>query len=345
MGFQTQTIVKDKFLAALTGTNQGTPPIWLMRQAGRYMPEYRAIRARHSFLEMCHNPELIAEVTQLPIRAFNMDAAILFSDILVTAEAFDVGLSFEENKGPVIARPLHNGKDVDHLKDVLAEEKLNYVAQGIKLVRQDLEIPLIGFAGAPFTLASYMIEGGSSRDLKKTKQWLLSHPESFKKLLDKILKLTVSYVNLQIDAGVNAIQIFDSCADHLSWNQFIEFSLPSLKVLVDTAKKRNIPIILFNKNSSVLAPLLVQAAPDAISLDWHCNLADMRKTIPFHIAMQGNLDPDILYAPSYKIEQEVRHILSNMHGDPAFIFNLGHGIKPDTPYDSVKILVDAVRNI
>jgi uroporphyrinogen decarboxylase len=345
MTTQTNTGTKDKLLLALNCANQGVPPIWLMRQAGRYMPDYRAIRARHSFLEMCHQPELIAEVTQLPIKAFGMDAAILFSDILVTAEALGVGLSFEDGRGPVVARPLNNEKDVKNLPQVNAEEKLGYVAEGIKLVRRQLEVPLIGFCGAPFTVASYMIEGGSSSDLKKTKQWMLTNPESFHSLLEKITDLTLDYLTLQMDAGVDAIQIFDSWANQLGWNQFSEYSYKYMKKLTDYVKARQVPVILFCKGSSVFAPLLKEALPSAISLDSNCNMAAMRKVIPFNIAIQGNLDPDILYAPHYKIEQEVRDLLNTMHGDPAFIFNLGHGIKPDTPYDAVRVLVDTVKSL
>lgn len=338
---QTKTITNNKFLLALNGENQGRPPVWLMRQAGRYMPEYRAIRARHSFNEMCRHPDLIVEITQLPIRAFGMDAAILFSDILVVAEAFELGLTFDKNKGPIIAKPIQSVKDIDALNSRDIKEKLSYVATGIKLLQTQLEVPLIGFCGAPFTLASYMIEGGSSKDLSKTKQWMLKDPQSFHKLLSKIADATVDYISMQELAGVDAIQIFDSWANYLSWGQFIEFSFNYMKSLI---KGLNIPSILYCRGSSVFASKLVEAAPNGISLDWNCDLASMRRVVPFHIALQGNLDPDVLYAPSHKIEQEVRQLMTAMHGDPAFIFNLGHGIKPDTPYDAVKILVETVKS-
>jgi uroporphyrinogen decarboxylase len=341
---QTKTITNTKLLQALNGENVGRPPVWLMRQAGRYMPEYRAIRARHSFLEMCRNPEIIAEVTQLPIQAFGMDAAILFSDILLVADALGVGLSFEEG-GPVIARPLQTENDIDKLPTIDVQEKLSHVAMGIKLAQIALEVPLIGFCGAPFTVASYMIEGGTSRDLLKTKQWMLNHPQSFSKLLNKILDTTISYIEMQVQAGVDAIQIFDSWANYLSWGQFIEFSFHYMKELVERVRNLNIPIILYCRGSSVFASKLVEAAPQAISLDWNCDLASMRRVVPFNIALQGNLDPDVLFAPASKIEQEVRQLLTNMHGDPAFIFNLGHGIKPDTPYQAVKTLVDTIKSL
>ncbi len=344
MTTQTRTTTNNKLLLALQGENVGRPPVWLMRQAGRYMPEYRAMRARHSFLEMCHEPDLIVEVTQLPLRAFGMDAAILFSDILVVAEAFGVGLSFDEGKGPIIARPLHTDSDVEKLPSIDVKDKLSYVGTGIKMLQTQLEVPLIGFCGAPFTVASYMIEGGSSRDLKKTKQWMLTNPDSFHQLLSKIGDATASYIELQVEAGVDVIQIFDSWANFLSWGQFVEFSYQYLKKLTEITKKLQVPVILYCRGSSVFAPKLVEAAPQAISLDWNCDMVMMRKLIPFQIALQGNLDPDVLYAPSFKIEQEVTQLLNNMYGDPRFIFNLGHGIKPDTPYDAVKILVETIKS-
>lgn len=340
----TKLVKNTKMLLALRGENLGRPPVWLMRQAGRYMPEYRSIRARYSFLEMCHNPELITEITMLPIRAFGMDAAILFSDILLVAEALGVGLTFQDGKGPVIGKPLSRAKDVDQLPIIDVEEKLSFVALGIKQLLIELNIPLLGFCGAPFTVASYMIEGSSSHDLIKTKQWMLNDPESFHKLLSKIAEVTKRYVLMQVEAGVDAIQIFDSWANCLSWDQFTEFSFKYMKELVDELKIRRVPSILYCRGSSVFAPKLVDAAPSAISLDWNCDLSTIRKMIPFQIALQGNLDPDVLYAPNYKIEQEVARLINSMHGDPGFIFNLGHGIKPDTPYDAVRTLVETVKS-
>ena len=223
-----------------------------MRQAGRSVPEYRALRARYSFLDMCHNPHLIAEVTQLPIHAFGMDAAILFSDILVVAEAFGVGLSFDEGKGPIIACPLNTDQDVDNLPFIQVEDKLSYVSKGIKLLQTELDVPLIGFCGAPFTIASYMIEGGSSPDHLKTKKWMLKNPDGFHRLLGKITEATIHYIKLQVEAGVDVIQIFDSWANCLSWGQFVEFSYKYIKRLVDELQKLQIPAIIFCRGSSVL---------------------------------------------------------------------------------------------
>ncbi|PJD94366.1 MAG: uroporphyrinogen decarboxylase [Parachlamydia sp.] len=332
------------FLQALACTNRQRPPVWLMRQAGRYMPQYRALREKHSFLEMCHRPELAAEVTLLPIHAFGMDAAILFSDILVIPEALEVGLRFEETQGPIIESPLNCAEDVLHLPTIDIKEKLHYVAEAIKLCRKELKVPLVGFCGAPFTLASYLIEGGTSRSFKKTKQWMMRDPDSFHLLLERLADLTIEYLNLQVDAGVQAIQIFDSWASILGHYQFQEFSLVYLKKIVDKLRQRNVPLILFCRGSSVFAPLLATAQPAGISLDWNCELSSMRKTIPASIALQGNLDPDILYASPVNVKKHVARLLKSMAGEPGYIFNLGHGIHPDTPLASVQALVEEVQN-
>lgn len=330
-------------LDALHCKNQGRAPIWIMRQAGRYMPEYRALRTKYSFLEMCHQPEIATQVTKLPIDAFGMDAAILFSDILVVAEALGVGLRFEEGLGPIIERPVSSQKDVDLLPDVDVQEKLSYVAEAIKLLRPQLQVPLIGFCGAPFTVASYMIEGRSSRDLKKTKQWMLREPQSFHLLLKKIATCTVAYLRMQIAAGVQAVQIFDSWAYFLGHTQFREFSLAYLKMITAEIASTKVPVILFCRGSSVFAQQLAEAAPAAISLDWQSDLLAMRSLIPPSIALQGNLDPDILYADKQTIRKEAHRLLHGMQGNPGYIFNLGHGIHPDTPVEAVKTLVECVK--
>lgn len=335
--------MNDLLLNALRGCNKSRPPIWVMRQAGRYMPEYRQMRAKHSFIEMCHQPELVAEITQMPLRTFGFDAAILFSDILVIAEAFGVGLRFEDGVGPIIERPLHSNADVVKLPAPDIAKALCFVPEAIRLVRPQLNVPLLGFCGAPFTVASYMIEGGSSRDLKKTKQWMLRNPESFHSLLKKIADCTIEYLNLQIDAGVDAIQIFDSWAHFLSNTQFREFSLAYFAKIMHGVKNRQIPFILFCRGSAAFAPILAKIAPAGISLDWNVDIVQMRARIPSTIALQGNLDPDILYADKHKIRKEVNHLLNGMQGDQAYIFNLGHGIHPDTPVDAVKTLVDCVK--
>jgi uroporphyrinogen decarboxylase len=332
-----------RFLDALACRNKGRPPVWLMRQAGRYMPEYRALRHKFSFLDMCHTPELAAEVTQLPINTFGFDAAILFSDILVTAEALNVGLRFEEKAGPVIEKPIRTPADVLDLPQVHAHEKLSYVSAAIQLLKKTLKVPLIGFCGAPFTVASYMIEGGSSRTLHRTKKWMLQDPVSFHLLLDKITHLTQDYLRLQIAAGVDAIQIFDSWTNYLAFPHFKEFSSAYLKKLQDVAKESQIPVIFFCKGSSAFVHELAQLNPSGISIDWNADLSALRHAIKHPIALQGNLDPDVLYASPTVVQKEVRKTVLSMQNDTGYIFNLGHGILPDIPVDSVKALVEAIQ--
>lgn len=336
-------MTKNRLLIeALNCRNKERAPVWLMRQAGRYMPEYRALRARHSFLEMCHTPELIAEITQQPLRAFGMDAAILFSDILVIPEALKVGLRFEDGAGPIIDRPVSSAADVANLPKVDMHEALDYVAQGIKLLLPSLNVPLIGFCGAPFTLASYMIEGKTSRDMRKTKQWMLRDPASFHALLDRLADDAITYLEMQIEAGVEAVQIFDSWAGVLGHVQFHEFSLAYLKKIVDRIKPK-VPVILFCRGASVFAEDLAKVNPSAIGIDWNAQLSAVRSKIPSSIALQGNLDPDMLYAPLPKLKKEVTSLLDSMKGDNGFIFNLGHGITPEVPVEAVRELVETVK--
>lgn len=344
--------MNDKLLKALRCENEERAPVWLMRQAGRYMPQYRSIREKYSFLEMIHNPEIAAKVTMLPVDMLGVDAAILFSDILTIPEALGVGLRFDDGIGPIIERPLSTAADVAALPNPNVEETLGFVGEAIKLLRPQLDIPLIGFCGAPFTIASYMIEGRSSKNLRKTKQWMLRDPESFHALLDKIANITIDYLKLQIKAGAQAIQIFDSWANFLSHEDFIEFSLAYMgKIMrglgrvaeVGVVGDRPVPVILFCRGSSVFAPLLADLLPDGISLDWNADINDIRDVISPRIALQGNLDPDILYASPQVIKVKVKDLLRKMEGQPGYIFNLGHGIMPDVSMDSVKVLVDTVK--
>lgn len=336
-------MMNDLFLQALQCRPVNRPPVWLMRQAGRHLASYRALRQRYSFLEMCHEPDLITRVTLLPLEAYDVDAAILFSDILVIPEAMGVGLRFEEQIGPIIERPVATSQQVDALPLPTDLSELQFVAQGIRQLKSQLRVPLIGFCGAPFTIASYMIEGKTSRDLKKTKRWMLSDPESFHRLLDKIAVWTIHYLQLQIAAGVDAIQIFDSWANSLAHAQFREFSLAYLQRILEGIRHTSIPTILFCRGSSVFAPQLAELQPAGIGLDWNCHLPEMRRRIPHSIALQGNLDPDLLYAPLSTLEKEVNRLLEEMEGKPGFIFNLGHGVAPDVSEEAVRTLVNCVK--
>lgn len=338
----TIAIESHLLLHALRCENNSRPPVWLMRQAGRHLAAYRKLRARYSFIELFHHPELIAEVTLLPIRTYDLDAAILFSDILIIPEALGLGLRFEEKKGPLFDRPLQTAHDIIQLPNPDITP-LFFVQQGIQHIKSQSNKPLIGFCGAPFTVASYMIEGGSSKDLKKTKKWLFEDPASFHQLLVKIADWSVAYLQMQIDAGVDAIQIFDSWANFLGYHQFQEFSLAYLKYILDRLNRPQTPVILFCRSSSVFAPELAKIGPHAIGMDWNCQLKQMRQIVGYPIALQGNLDPDVLYAPLREIEKEVNRLLDEMQDDKGFIFNLGHGVPPDVSEDAVRTLVECVK--
>ncbi len=321
-----------------------SPPVWMMRQAGRFMPEYWEIKNKYSFLEMCKTPEIAADVTMLPVDLLDIDAAILFSDILVTGEAMGGDLSFTQGIGPKFANPVRTAADVDALETEVGD-RLQYVADAIKVVQQRLNgsIPLIGFAGAPFTVMSYLVEGGSSKDFKLTKLMLHNHPELAHKLLAKIAKVTTDYLNLQIAAGVNAVQIFDSWAQALSWDDYREFSHQYIQQIIAGLHRKDIPVISFCKGSSVFAPLMAEAKPDVISIDWNVDLKDMKHRLPAGMAVQGNLDPHILYADKSVIKDRIHRLFERMRGEDGFIFNLGHGIMPDIPFENVKYAVEVIK--
>ncbi|MEJ5964087.1 uroporphyrinogen decarboxylase [Pedobacter immunditicola] len=332
------------FLDAAFSKQTERPPVWMMRQAGRFMPEYWEIKNKYSFLEMCKTPELAADVTMLPVDLLGIDAAILFSDILVTGEAMGGDLSFTQGVGPRFANPVSTLADVEAL-NVDCLDKLQYVADAIKVIQQRLDnkIPLIGFAGAPFTVMSYLVEGGSSKDFKKTKLFIHNHPETAHKLLAKIAKVTAEYLNLQIAAGVNAVQIFDSWALALTWNDYREFSHRYIQEIIANLNRKDIPVISFCKGSSVFAPMMAEANPDVISVDWNADLLNIKNILPAGMAVQGNLDPHILYADKPVIKKYILALFERMRGEKGFILNLGHGIMPDIPFDNVKYAIDVVK--
>lgn len=335
------------FIKAALSQETERPPVWMMRQAGRFMPEYWEIKNKYSFLEMCKTPEIAADVTMLPVDLLGIDAAILFSDILVTGEAMGGQLSFEQGVGPRFANPVQNLKDVEALEvDVL--DRLQYVADAIKVIQGrlsklgDQQIPLIGFAGAPFTVMSYLVEGGSSKDFKKTKLFMFNQPEAAHKLLEKIADVTVDYLNMQIASGVNAVQIFDSWALALSWDDYREFSHQYIQNIISRLN-RTVPVISFCKGSSVFAPLMAEAKPDVVSIDWSADIKNIKSILPQGMAIQGNLDPFTLYADKAVIKDRILRIIERMRGEKGFIFNLGHGIMPDIPFDNVKYAVEVIK--
>ncbi|KHJ39778.1 uroporphyrinogen decarboxylase [Pedobacter glucosidilyticus] len=341
--------MKDSlFIKAALSQETERPPVWMMRQAGRFMPEYWEIKNKYSFLEMCKTPEIAADVTMLPVDLLGIDAAILFSDILVTGEAMGGDLSFEQGVGPKFANPVRTAQDIDAL-EVDVTHRLQYVADAIKVIQQrlsalgDKQIPLIGFAGAPFTVMSYLVEGGSSKDFKLTKLMINNHPELAHKLLSKIATVTADYLNLQIAAGVNAVQIFDSWALALSWDDYSEFSHRYINEIISKLNRKDIPVISFCKGSSVFAPLMAETKPDVISIDWNVDLRDIKQRLPQGMAVQGNLDPFILYADKKVIKEKIHRLFERMRGEKGFIFNLGHGIMPDIPFDNVKYAIEVVK--
>ena len=319
-------------------------PIWLMRQAGRFLKEYRALRKRFSFLEMCKNPELAAKVTLLPIEKFKVDAAIIFSDILIPLEPMGVELEFTKNEGPVFHNPIREMKQIDSLRMIEPEEDLPFLIEAIRIVRQELKgkVPLIGFSGAPFTLASYIIEGGHPKNYILTKGLMYKDRSAWDRLMEKISEVLIRYLNAQIRSGVQALQLFDSWAGCLSPNDYEEYVLPYSKKIIGRVDS-SVPLIHFATTSSTLLEKMKQAGGNVIGLDWRVNLGEAWARLGYDIAVQGNLDPVILLGSADLIEKEVKRILNEAGSRPGHIFNLGHGILPNTPVENVAALVDMVH--
>ncbi|HEY5235541.1 MAG TPA: uroporphyrinogen decarboxylase [Rhabdochlamydiaceae bacterium] len=309
--------MNDLLLRALKCETVPRPPIWLHRQAGRFLPQYRAIRAEHSFRHLVGTPQIAAQITKLPIDLLGMDAAILFSDILVIAEVFGFEFDFSEGKGIRLKEP-----EKEIRRDV--QETLSYVAETIKLLKKDLKVPLIGFCGGPYTVSTYM--------KRTTPEWL-----------EKITAATIEYLQMQIKAGVDAIQIFDSWAGKLEPLDFQTLALPYLKKIVDAIKPTGIPITLFGRGLTRYIRELVSLEPTALAFDWEKEMHQLRKEVPAHIAIQGNLDPEILQGPLEALQEKTKYILDSMKGERGFIFNLGHGVVPQTPVENVRWLVDYIK--
>jgi len=317
-----------------------------MRQAGRYMAEYRAIRARHSFLELCKNSDAAAEVTLQPVDRLGVDAAILFADILLIVEPLGVGLTFGAGEGPVIQRPVRGAADVAKLAPVDVESALGFVFDTVTRVRRALagRVPLIGFAGAPFTVASYVVEGGASRDYLHVKRLMYTAPEAWHRLMDILADATARYLNGQIAAGAEAIQVFDSWIGALAPADYRTFVLPHMKRLFSKLTP-GVPTIHFGTGTAALLPLLREAGGDVIGLDWRVDLADGWRAVGHDVAVQGNLEPAVLLAEPPYIRKRARAILDAAAGRPGHIFNLGHGIHKETPVEHVKALVDMVHEM
>ncbi|PCJ58986.1 MAG: uroporphyrinogen decarboxylase [Planctomycetota bacterium] len=335
----------NNFLNVIKRKNTDRMPIWIMRQAGRYLPEYLEISSKHTFLEMCHNPILASEITKQPLDRFDLDAAILFSDILTPLIPMGIELDYLKGTGPVISNPIKNQNDVDNLKNFSPKEKLNYIQEAITILKKDLpdDIPLLGFCGSPFTLASYMIEGGSSKTYSETFK-LLGDEKIRDSLLNFLADHIVEYLNYKIESGVDAVQIFESSGGILSSNQFKEMALPYLKKVFKGIKNLNKPVSLYIHNGCHLVDVYGEVDADIASLDWRINLRKFKDENP-NIITQGNLNPSTLFAGPKNVINETKTILDSLTEAQlkSHIFNLGHGILPKTPIESVEALIDFVH--
>jgi uroporphyrinogen decarboxylase len=321
-------------------------PVWLMRQAGRYLPEYRALRERHGFLELCKTPAAAAEVTLQPLRRFALDAAILFADILLLLEPLDVGLEFARGEGPVIHRPVRSEADVARLKPIDVESSVGSVFETVRLVRRELPatVALIGFAGAPFTVASYVVEGGASREFLHTKRLMYEAPAAWHRLMEVLADATAVYLNGQIDAGAQMVQLFDSWVGALAPDDYRSYVLPHTRAVV-RALRPGTPVIHFGTGTATLLPLMREAGGDVIGLDWRVDLDRGWAAVGHDVGVQGNLDPALLLAKPAVIRERAKTILDRAGGRPGHVFNLGHGVHQSTPVDHVRALVDAVHEL
>ena len=335
------------FLRACRGEPVERTPVWLLRQAGRYQPEYRAIRENHSMLEVIRTPELAAQVTLLPIDAFDLDAAIIFSDILPPLVGMGLDLDFVKGEGPAIGNPISATRDVDLLGTPPAAETMQGTLEAIRLVRTELEprgVPVIGFAGAPFTLASYAIEGGTSRDFTKTKAFMLSEPAAWKRLLGKLVTVQADYLLAQADAGAQALQVFDSWAGRaLGREDYLRYVAPHNRELYAKVAAAGVPVINFSLGVSAYLEEAAACGGDVVGIDWTLPLDEAWERVGFERPVQGNLDPASLLAPWRELRFRIGDVLERAAGRPGHVFNVGHGLTPGTPVDNVRRLVEHVR--
>ena len=338
------TLTDYPFLKACRREAAPYTPVWLMRQAGRYLPEYRRVRDRFSFLELCENSDAAAQVTVDTVRRLGVDAAIIFADILLPLVPMGLGLRYEKGDGPRIERTIRSMEDVDRVHPVSVEESLGFVAQTVRLVRKELdgEVPVIGFAGAPFTVASYAIEGGGSRNYVATKSLMYRRPDVWDRFMRLVSTTTAQYLNMQIEAGAHAVQIFDSWVGCLSPQDYRRFVAPYSREVI-AALRPGIPVIHFGTMTGSLLPDMRDAGGDVIGLDWRVELDETWERLGYGVGVQGNLDPVVLFSNAEQVRKSARDILRRAGGRPGHIFNLGHGILPETPVENVLALVDAVH--
>ena len=335
----------DLFIRACKRQPVERTPIWIMRQAGRYLPQYRAVREKADFLKMCKTPELAAEVTIQPVDIIGVDAAILFSDILVIPEAMGMKLEMIESKGPKLYDPIRNENDVNKLKVIDPTKELKYVLDAVSLTKKELNgrVPLIGFAGSPWTLMTYMVEGGGSKSFSEIKKFIYNQPKAAHLLLERLSNAVADYLSAKIEAGANAVQIFDTWGGLLSQTDFEEFSLRYIHKIISQIKRKVEPVILFAKGVHYKLDKIAVAGADVIGLDWTMNLGEVRKLVGDKVALQGNLDPTVLYAEKEKIREEAIRVLKSFGNGTGHIFNLGHGILPDVDPENAKYLVDILK--
>jgi uroporphyrinogen decarboxylase len=335
--------VNDRFLRACRRQPVDRTPLWIMRQAGRYLPEYRELRSRVDFLTACRTPEIAAEITMQPLRRFSLDAAILFSDIMIPLGAFDIAMTF--NPGPKIAEPIRSRAQVDRMRARPAAEAVPFVADTVRLLRRELDgrTPLIGFCGAPFTMAAYLVQGEGKDGFTAIKRLLYRDPATLEALIDKLCQSMADYLRLQIDAGVQAVQIFDSWCGILDEADYRTFALPGVQRLVDIVKELGVPVIYFVNGAPHLLSAAVSVAPDVLGVCWRQPLDAVAEIAGPSIALQGNLDPHVLFAGDAVVRACASDVLRRVEGRPGHIMNLGHGILPDTPIASVEALVEAVH--
>ena len=342
----------DRYLRALCKEPVDMTPVWMMRQAGRYLPEYKATRGEAGdFMSLCRNTELACEVTLQPLRRFPLDAAILFSDILTIPDAMGLGLYFETGEGPRFERPISCKSDVDKLPIPDPELELGYVTDAVRAIRKALngDVPLIGFSGSPWTLATYMVEGGSSKAFTKIKKMAFAEPATLHLLLDKLADSVIEYLNAQVKAGAQSLMVFDTWGGVLSPRDYKLFSLQYMEKIVNGLIReydgRRVPVTLFTKNGGMWLESIAATGCDAVGLDWTINIADAKKRVGDKVALQGNMDPSMLYASPQRIEEEVATILQGFGDGTGHVFNLGHGIHPDVPPEHAGAFVDAVHRL
>ncbi|MCD5977373.1 uroporphyrinogen decarboxylase [Pseudomonas quasicaspiana] len=342
----------DRFLRALLKQPVDVTPVWMMRQAGRYLPEYRASRAKAGdFMSLCMNPEFACEVTLQPLERYPLDAAILFSDILTIPDAMGLGLYFETGEGPRFKKTVNTMADIEALPIPDPQKDLGYVMDAVSTIRRELNgrVPLIGFSGSPWTLATYMVEGGSSKDHRKSKAMLYENPQAMHLLLDKLADSVIAYLNGQILAGAQAVQVFDSWGGSLSDAAYQEFSLAYMRKIVNGLIRENdgrkVPVILFTKGGGLWLESMAETGADALGLDWTTNIGDARRRVGDKVALQGNMDPSVLYASPQAIRAEVARILASYGSGHGHVFNLGHGITPEVDPAHAGAFIEAVHEL